>query len=177
MALALLALLVPTLSEAGTGPLQLYDASVGQGNTLQLFGSQTDFVLNIDFDASNSEGGSIQGLSASFMSTGNITLSGFVCDITGGCTTQGIQGGTSISLGSSAGNSDLTGIQDFFSINITGNDGTFELLGGNYLTGGSIEGTLQPFTIAVVDPVPEPGTLVLLGAGLLGVAFLRKRSA
>ena len=177
MALALLALLAPTLSEAGTGPLQLYDASAGQGNTLQVLGPVSDFVLNIQFDASDSEGGSIQTVAASFMSTGNVTLSAFVCDITGGCTTAGIQGGTSISLSGGPVNSDLTGIQDFFSINITGSDGTFQLLSGNYLTGGTTEGTLEPFTIAVVNPIPEPGTLVLLGAGLLGVAFLRKRFA
>jgi hypothetical protein len=42
-------------------------------------------------------------------------------------------------------------------------------------TYGGTEGLLDVFTWAVATQVPEPGTLALLGIGLLGMAVVRRR--
>jgi len=69
------------------------------------------------------------------------------------------------------------GLADLGLLTISGTQGSVELISGNYFDGFFTPQQIDPFTLAIIEPVPEPSTLVLLGAGLAGLAFIRRRSA
>jgi len=172
LVVAVLALAAPVTSWAGT--LQFYDAAAGEGNTNTYPGPVSGLVLDLDYNASSAENGGIFGFGELVVLTtgGDLTIDSFACQAVS-CTFS-TTGNTRLEATGGDTSSGETGVHDFGTISLSG-FGRLELVSGNYFDFGFGVQTVEPRTLAIVTP--EPGTLVLLGAGLAGLAFIRRRSA
>ena len=183
IALAVLVLSAPVSAVAGS--MQVFEASVGAGNVLALTADTGIAVLNIDFDPSTAEIGFLEpvrysGLGGSgatlptYTATGGLTLTAFTC-LLDACTPSAL---TATSVSFLSGASD-TG-PDFGSLSVQTNGasvGDQIILSGIYLDGSIGNQTFGSSGIVILEVVPEPGTIVLLGMALGGMAFLRRRNA
>jgi hypothetical protein len=175
MAAALVAFTAPATVWAGT--LQIFEASAGSGNTRVVNGPVGGLVLNLDYDASSAETGTLFNFYVLIGTTGDLTLDAFTCqatsclpDLTGLPNSFSASGGDDIQ--------GETGVKNLGLLTISGTFGTIEILDGEYFDpdfGPTFVRDIDPFVLAQV--VPEPGALILLGAGLAGLALLRRRAA
>jgi len=122
-----------------------------------------------------------------FGHAGNVTADGTTSftartngpDTFGGCDVSGIPGqvfgwacgdGRTIPSGTNAHFMTLT-----VNTGLVGDE--IVLTGGSYLSSGFGGPDVENVTQVLVSIVPEPGSVVLLGAGLAGLAFLRRKRA
>ena len=185
----LLALALPAPALAITGNLQFFENDAGEGNTRALVGPGT-FGLDFRYNASSADGlleveagsgrAGIYDFSVLITTTGNVTLDAFDCRATGCLFAPGLLTATSLDVGMS----DILGQegpQRLGLLTISGSDGTVRVQGGpsgNYTPFSFTPHEFAEFVLASVSSgvIPEPGTFVLLGMGLGGLAFLRRRS-
>jgi|GEM_PF-2793312 len=188
-----LALALPAPALAAPGSLQFFENGAGEGSTLALVGSGP-FVLDLRYNASSADGllelgdpdggGTRPGIfdfDIIIGTTGNVTLVGFDAS---SCTsvvctpiTTGFPG--TLRVQGSDNQNGLEGLQTLGLLSISGTSGSVEVLGGGpqgYTPFSFVRHEFTPFVLATVTPIPEPGTLLLLGVGLSGLAFLRRRS-
>ena len=188
MPAVLLALGLPTTTWAApVGSLQIFvdplgDGS-GQGNTLSLTGPVLNEPLPLRFNASTAEGGVLFSFGPLIIiATGTLQIEMFdeqMDCLFGGCFANVLGLPGSISLGTTGLTvAEQTGVHDLAILRISGLSGTVEIqAGGNYTPFDFTSTEFAPFVLATVTPIPEPGTLLLLGVGLGGLAYLRRRSS
>ncbi len=196
LAAVLLALALPATTWADPeGNLQFFESSAGLGNTLELVGPVAGEILDLQFDGSSAnsadevgdpDGGGLRAGIFTFtgiaiMATGDLTLNAFNCSVLVGCTSNLLPDG-SLTVSGGDGAETLEGILSLGTLNISGSNGTVVLVGGagNYTPFSFVSHDVRPFTLASVTtetaPIPEPGSFVLLGLGLVALAGLRRRA-
>ncbi len=191
LAAVLLALALPTTTWAHEegGTLQFFESSAGLGNTLELVGPVAGEILNLQFDGSSAnaadevgdpDGGGLRGGIFTFtaleiMTTGFLTLNAFNCSVPACTSTLLPELLTVTSFDPSA---TLEGILSLGTLSISGSHGTVVLVGGAgaYTPFSFVPHEVGTFTLASVTPIPEPGSFVLLGLGLVALAGLRRRA-
>ncbi len=190
MVAVLLALALPATTWADQpGNLQFFESSAGLGNTLELVGPVASQILDLQFDGSSAnsadevgdpDGGGLRGGIFTFtgleiMTTGNLTLNAFNCSVLA-CTSNLLP--ELLTVTSNDPLATLEGILSLGTLSISGSNGTVELVGGvgDYTPFSFVSHDVGTFTLASVTPIPEPGSFVLLGLGLVALAGLRRRA-
>lgn len=132
------------------------------------------FTVNLWADTSGDPSGGIYSMSSvSIVTTGDLVITGYTNE-SGLAFLQGTTTPTSILFNLGDGILQLPLLIEMGSLNIQGTNGTVEIAGGDALN--LFFGTTDLADGAVViAQVPEPGTLLLLGAGLSGLAFVGRR--
>ncbi len=190
LAVVLLALALPATTWADQpGNLQFFESSAGLGNTLELVGPVAGQILDLQFDGSSAnsadevgdpDGGGLRGgiftfTALAITATGLLTLDAFNCSVLA-CTSTLLPGSLTVSGGD--GFDTLEGILSLGLLSISGSNGTVVLVGGagDYTPFSFVSHDVGTFTLASVTPIPEPGSFVLLGLGLVALTGLRRRA-
>ncbi len=190
MLAVLLALALPATTWADQpGNLQFFESSAGLGNTLELVGPVASQILDLQFDGSSANGadevgdpdsGGVRGgifdfTALEIMTTGLLTLNAFNCSVQG-CTSTLLPELLTVTSFDPAAT--LEGILSLGTLSISGSHGTVVLVGGagEYNPFSFVAHEVGEFTLASVTPIPEPGSFVLLGLGLVALAGLRRRA-
>ncbi len=190
MAAVLLALALPTTTWADQpGNLQFFESSAGLGNTLELVGPVAGQILDLQFDGSSAnsadevgdpDGGGLRGgiftfTALAIRATGDLTLNAFGCSVLA-CTSTLLAATLLVSGGD--GIDTLEGILSLGTLSISGSNGTVVLAGGvgGYTPFSFVPHDVGEFTLASVTTIPEPGSFVLLGLGLVALTGLRRRA-
>jgi len=170
-------LVLGTAAVAKAGTLQFFEASAGEGNTRVISSLADHLVLDIDYNAGSAEHGGIFGFSdIQIITTGDYTIDSFACQAVD-CT-SGLQnfGTTLVATGGDTASGEMTAL-NFGLLTISGTLGDVRLVAGNYIDFASNPQTVDPFTLAAAELIPEPSTVMLLCIGLAGLLFLRLSSA
>ncbi len=190
MAAVLLALALPATSWADQpGNLQFFESSAGLGNTLELVGPVAGEILDLQFDGSSAnsadevgdpDGGGLRAGIFTFtgiaiMATGDLTFNTFNCSVSA-CISTLLPGSLTVSGGN--GLDTLEGILSLGLLGISGFNGTVVVVGGagDYTPFSFVSHNVGTITLASVTTIPEPGSFVLLGLGLVALAGLRRRA-
>ena len=165
-----------TPASAIPGSLQVFEGSVGAGNTLGVDGPLTSRTIDIDFDTNTAEGLAVNGFGSFLLqASGDLSFdaSSLNCQMDGCVFPNPYLGGQTVEVNSLATFSD--GRTDALTIDLTGT------LGEVMIMGTYVDNTINfevrdivPFT--VVQVIPEPGTAALLGLGLVALRARRRAS-
>lgn len=186
LAASLLTAFLGAPERAAATTLEIYPAAAGVGNTLFEPGPLSDFQLDVDYDASTAEGGTLFGFTeVLFRTTGDLVFtSTFSCDAAGCLHAPMPVMGTEVRITGGDGINGEVGVFDLATFGITGTFGSVEVAGGigggSYLVDlfdddgvpDSVEMLSQATLLTVV---PEPASGLLMAGGLAALALHRRR--
>ena len=151
-----------SLAINGNGGLNVIDFTSLQNPDITINGTANDtFVFNVSGQLNTNQAMILNGVNASQILWNFTDSTGNVFSTSGG----NILYGTFLATG--GGSMDIENFQ-FSNLDLTGQ--LIDTNGHIQFVSGSQIPTSQPFT-----PAPEPGSLLLLGTGLSGMAFWRRR--
>lgn len=168
------ALAVGLMVASGASAAPIFSDDNTGVTTIKALGSGA-YVVDIWLDV---DGNAVSAAGVVVNTTGGISFTANVTCVVGGCASSQTPGFPNSGPQSASVNFNVDQTTDFllasFTINVGASAGTMTVDG--YWDDASFNSNVLP-TFTLVQSIPEPGTLLLLGSGLVGLTLVGRRRA